>query len=94
MREAWIKAKYVTKSFINRISIPNPGAQTHAVAARRWSVRKRKRKPQDGKTNEKAPPATSALSDSPEKGVASAGGFQASETFFRFLKIFSLNDFQ
>lgn len=56
VREAWIKSKYVFKSFTKQIPKPESHSKPHA---RRWSVCKRKKKSPPGKVSQKPslPPA-------------------------------------
>jgi len=48
VREVWIKAKYVEKTFVKQTTLPNadekPTSTVISPSARRWSVYKRKRK--------------------------------------------------
>lgn len=44
VREAWIKAKWVEKKFVRALSV-SPARTSRSIAARKWSVRKLRRRP-------------------------------------------------
>lgn len=82
MREAWIRAKYAERQFVQRLpgGGPSPGP-----VARRWSVRRLRRRPRSSERRPRsAQPARTAPAPPPPPALASSGdgsGGDASSSF-------------